>query len=140
MFPTPMAAVNRPESTNGTPTDVGATVAATLNFPLRLSVGGRTGQGMSHGRLDPSFPHADVGLARFERDFLSGDRDQNLPFHGMRRYLAAVGFSERIRGSHHIFTKDGVGEIINLQPRGSACKPYQVRQVRKILGHHNLRL
>jgi hypothetical protein len=32
-----------------------------------------------------------------------------------------------------IFTREGVEEIINLQPKGSKAKPYQVRQVRSLL-------
>ncbi len=40
------------------------------------------------------------------------------------------GFEMRVRGSHHIFIKEGVEEILNLQPRGADAKPYQVKQVR----------
>jgi hypothetical protein len=51
------------------------------------------------------------------------------------RYL---GFNERIRGSHHIFTKDGIDEILNLQPKGSKAKSYQVKQVRNIILNYRL--
>jgi hypothetical protein len=44
----------------------------------------------------------------------------------------------RVSGSHHIFTKPGVMERINLQREGSKAKPYQVRQVRKILSQYKL--
>jgi len=44
-----------------------------------------------------------------------------------------LGFEERIKGDHHIFTADGVSEIINLQPKRNAAKPYQVKQVRDVL-------
>ncbi len=44
-----------------------------------------------------------------------------------------LGFDERIRGSHHIFTRDGIEEILNLQPIGSKAKPYQVKQVRRVI-------
>jgi len=47
--------------------------------------------------------------------------------------LKHTGFKERIKGSHHIFTKDGVEEIINLQPKGNKSKPYQVKQVRNVI-------
>ena len=57
----------------------------------------------------------------------------------MRLYLVSLGFGERIRGSHHIFTREGVPEILNLQPQGSRCKPYQVKQVRKTLLRHGFR-
>ena len=43
----------------------------------------------------------------------------------------------RVRGSHHIFRREGVRELINLQRDGSQAKPYQVRQVRQaILRNH----
>ncbi len=38
-----------------------------------------------------------------------------------------------IRGDHYIFTKDGVAEILNLQPKGRHAKAYQVNQVRGVL-------
>jgi hypothetical protein len=41
-------------------------------------------------------------------------------------------FQQRVRGSHHIFSKSGIKEIINIQPRGSNAKPYQVKQIRNI--------
>ena len=56
----------------------------------------------------------------------------------MRRLLVKLGFHERIRGSHHIFTRDGVAEILNLQERSSKCKPYQVKQVRDVIIKYQL--
>ncbi len=49
-----------------------------------------------------------------------------------------LGFEERIRGSHHIFRKEGISEKINLQKDGNKAKPYQVRQVRTILLKYKL--
>ena len=45
---------------------------------------------------------------------------------------------ERVRGSHHIFNLDGVDEILNIQPRGSMAKPYQVKQVRGVIIRYRL--
>ena len=65
---------------------------------------------------------------------LRGASDTNIPFEGMRSLLRSLGFQERIRGSHHIFTKEGVEEILNLQPKdGGKAKPYQVKQVRQVI-------
>lgn len=64
---------------------------------------------------------------------LRGTSDANISFEDLRRVLLALGFSERIRGSHHIFSREGVEEILNLQPRGSKSKPYQVKQVRNVI-------
>ena len=64
---------------------------------------------------------------------LGGRSDANIGFTDLIALLHELGFSERIRGDHHIFWKEGVIEIINLQPKGSKAKPYQVRQVRGIM-------
>ena len=64
---------------------------------------------------------------------LRGTSDANISFTQFCHLLRRLGFEERIRGDHHIFTKDGVEEILNLQPRGSKAKPYQVKQVRGII-------
>ena len=49
-----------------------------------------------------------------------------------------LGFGERVRGSHHIFWKEGVEEILNLQPKGGKAKPYQVKQVRHVILKYKL--
>ena len=64
---------------------------------------------------------------------LRGSSDANIPFTGLCNLLLKLGFHERVKGSHHIFWKESVAEIVNLQPRGSKAKPYQVKQVRAIL-------
>jgi len=69
---------------------------------------------------------------------LRGASDANVPFDGLCGLLRHLGFDERIRGSHHIFSRDGVAEILNLQPRGSDAKPYQVRQVRGLVLKYKL--
>ena len=70
---------------------------------------------------------------------LSGTVDQNLRFDELRRLLKELGFEERVRGSHHIFTRENVAEILNLQPReGGKAKPYQVRQVRNVIVRYRL--
>lgn len=66
--------------------------------------------------------------------------DANVPFEGLCDLLKRLGFEERLRGDHHIFTIDGVEEILNLQPSDSKAKPYQVKQVRKVILKYNLRL
>lgn len=69
---------------------------------------------------------------------LRGTSDANIPFVGLCQLLRRLGFEERIRGSHHIFTRDGVEEILNLQPRGGNAKPYQVKQVRNVIVKYKL--
>ena len=69
---------------------------------------------------------------------LSGTSDANISFDGLCGLLKYLGFDERIRGSHHIFTKDDIEEILNLQLKGNKSKPYQVKQVRNIILKHKL--
>lgn len=69
---------------------------------------------------------------------LLGRSDSNLAFTDLRQLVLALGFAERTRGDHHIFVRDGVEEIINLQPIGSKAKAYQVRQVRGIILKYKL--
>lgn len=69
---------------------------------------------------------------------LRGTSDSNVRFHDLCRMLKRLGFVERIRGDHHIFTRDGVVEILNLQPRGWLAKAYQVKQVRNVIIQYKL--
>ena len=69
---------------------------------------------------------------------LRGTSDANLPFDDLCSLLRRLGFVERIRGDHHIFTKDGVEEILNLQPKGGQAKPYPAKQVRGVLVKYRL--
>ena len=69
---------------------------------------------------------------------LQGTADSNIRFDDLRSLLAALGFSERVRGSNHIFTRPGVREILNVQSRGSFAKPYQVKQVRAVIVRYKL--
>jgi hypothetical protein len=69
---------------------------------------------------------------------LRGDSDANIPFSGMVQLLKHLGSEERIKGSHRIFFRNGVAEILNFQPLGSECKPYQVKQVRSVIINYRL--
>lgn len=69
---------------------------------------------------------------------LRGGSDANVGFDDLRGLLLHLGFEERVRGSHHIFFKSGIEEMINVQQAGSKAKPYQVRQVRAVITAHGL--
>lgn len=69
---------------------------------------------------------------------LRGSSDSGIRFGDLRALLLKLGFAERIKGSHHIFTHEGVAEILNLQAKKSMAKPYQVKQVRKVLVQYKL--
>lgn len=69
---------------------------------------------------------------------LRGTSDTNIGFDDLRGLLTDLGFVERVKGSHHVFTRDDVVEILNLQPKGGKAKAYQVRQVREVIVRYGL--
>jgi hypothetical protein len=69
---------------------------------------------------------------------LSGQSDGNIGFNELCNLLVRYGFEQRVRGSHHVFHKTGVNEIINLQPKGANAKAYQVKQVRDLMVKYRL--
>jgi len=80
-------------------------------------------------------------MAKYEKlllKILDGSSDANIYFDDLCSLLKKLGFEERVRGSHHIFRKDGMLEKINLQQDGNKAKPYQVKQVRNIIVEYRL--
>lgn len=69
---------------------------------------------------------------------LAGTSDQNIAFEDLCNLLKRLGFDLRIKGSHHIFTRLDVEEILNLQECQGKAKPYQVKQVRGVLLKYRL--
>lgn len=67
-------------------------------------------------------------------EILSGRSDANTSFSEICHLLERAGFTRKGgKGSHTIFFKPEVEEIINLQPKGNKAKSYQVKQVRNII-------
>lgn len=80
-------------------------------------------------------------MSQYEKLLLSilgGTRDKGILFTDLRAVLDRLGFQCRIKGDHFIYTKDGVEEIINIQPVGNQAKPYQVKQVRNVILKYQL--
>ena len=75
---------------------------------------------------------------KFIVTLLSGGSDQNLNFDDLTKLLVSLDFQYRVKGSHHIFFKQGVEEILNLQAKGKLAKGYQVKQVRDVLVRYQL--
>lgn len=66
-------------------------------------------------------------------------KQTNLRFTDMIRLVEAFGFKlVRVSGSHHIYARDGVDELINLQNVKGQAKPYQVRQFLALVEGYNL--
>lgn len=80
-----------------------------------------------------------MGIYSKLRDkILAGGADANVEFSALCQLLIRLSFDERVKGDHHIFTREGIVEIINLQPQGSKAKAYQVKQIRGILIKYRL--
>lgn len=80
-------------------------------------------------------------MSQYEKLLLSilcGTQDKSILFTDLRTVLERLGFHCRVRGDHFIYTKDGIEEIINIQPAGNKAKPYQVKQVRNIILKYQL--
>lgn len=80
-------------------------------------------------------------MSQYEKlllSILSGTQDRNILFADLQTVLDRLGFQCRIKGDHFIYTKEGVEEIINIQPVGNKAKPYQVKQVRNIILKYQL--
>ena len=80
-------------------------------------------------------------MGKYEKlltSILSGRSDQSIRFTELTHLLNAMGFNERINGDHHIFFRREIEEILNLQPKGSQAKSYQVKQVRNLILKYHL--
>jgi hypothetical protein len=75
---------------------------------------------------------------KLKQKILSGTSDANISFIELCKLLLRFDFSQRVRGDHHIFTKDGVEEIVNIQPIGGKAKSYQVKQIRNLIVQYHL--
>lgn len=80
-------------------------------------------------------------LSKFDKilqKILNGLSDHNIDFPEFLNLLINLGFELRQKGSHHILTKDGMEEIVNIQPKNGKAKAYQVKQVREIIIKYSL--
>ena len=59
----------------------------------------------------------------------------------MVNLVRGFGFEQsRTEGSHHIFSRPDISELVNLQDVKGQAKPYQMRQFLKLVEKHNLKL
>ena len=69
----------------------------------------------------------------------SAQRVQGWEFTELCGLLQRLGFEMRVSGSHHFFRREGLADVINLQPAsGGKAKGYQVRQARNVLQANGL--
>ncbi len=81
-----------------------------------------------------------MGKEKSLMKILDGRHDKSLAFRELQSAIEAAGFSlDHVTGDHHIYIKESIPEIINLQPGKSGnAKPYQVKQVREIITKYHL--
>ena len=66
---------------------------------------------------------------------------KNIRFADMVNLVRGVGFKlSRTDGSHHIFSRLDIPELVNLQNVKGQAKAYQMRQFLKLVEKHNLKL
>jgi hypothetical protein len=66
---------------------------------------------------------------------------RNVRFADFDRLLTALKFRcTRIAGSHQIYSHPEVPELLNLQPVDGEAKPYQIRQLLRIVERYDLRM
>ena len=66
---------------------------------------------------------------------------KNIRYSDMATLVKGVGFQiSRTEGSHHIFVRPDISELVNLQDVKGQAKPYQIRQFLKLVEKHNLKL
>ena len=72
---------------------------------------------------------------------LSGESDNNFDFSELVSLMKILGFQHRVKGSHYIFYRETIIEIINIQPvRENKAKPYQVKQIRNLILKYKLKI
>jgi predicted RNA binding protein YcfA (HicA-like mRNA interferase family) len=72
---------------------------------------------------------------------LAAGHVHNVAFRDMQKLVEGFGYRlDRIEGSHHIFLHPEIAELINLQEVSGEAKPYQIRQVLRIVERFNLKL
>jgi predicted RNA binding protein YcfA (HicA-like mRNA interferase family) len=73
------------------------------------------------------------------RQALAGSK--NIRFEDFVSLVEAFGFRHvRTSGSHHIFERSGITELVNLQNRKGKAKPYQIKQFLELVELYNLEL
>jgi predicted RNA binding protein YcfA (HicA-like mRNA interferase family) len=76
---------------------------------------------------------------RLLKRILSGSK--NVRIADMASLVEGFGFHlSRTDGSHHIFTRADIPELVNLQSVNGQAKPYQIRQFLKLVERHSLKL
>lgn len=72
-------------------------------------------------------------------DRLRAGHHANIKFSDVQRLVGTCGFElDRVVGSHHIYVHGEENVNLNLQEVGGQAKPYQVRQLLRLLDRYDL--
>jgi len=72
---------------------------------------------------------------------LAEGRFRNVRFADLLNLAQGFGFRlERVSGSHHILAHPDLPEMLNLQEVRGEAKPYQIRQLLRLVERYNMRL
>ena len=75
-------------------------------------------------------------LARLARGAVA-----NVGFADLMSLVEALGFEmRRVSGSHHVFTHPDIPQLVNLQSVRGQAKPYQIRQLMRLVERYDLKL
>ncbi|HEY2216538.1 MAG TPA: type II toxin-antitoxin system HicA family toxin [Solirubrobacteraceae bacterium] len=65
----------------------------------------------------------------------------NVAFADLCRLAEKLGFElQRVTGSHHVFMHPDIPQLINLQSVRGQAKPYQIRQLMRLVERYDLKL
>lgn len=71
----------------------------------------------------------------------ANNNPSDVRFGDICKLAGAFGFEYKGgKGSHKVYTKKGLEEILNFQEVSGKVKPYQVKQFLKIIQEHDLKL
>lgn len=72
---------------------------------------------------------------------LAGGSFNNVSFSDALNLIEGFGFKlARTSGSHHVFTHSGITQQINMQDVNGEAKPYQLRQLLRLVEKYNLKM
>lgn len=65
----------------------------------------------------------------------------NVSFADLCNLAVGLGFElRRVSGSHHVFAHPDIPQLINLQSVRGQAKPYQIRQLLRLVERYDLKL
>ena len=66
---------------------------------------------------------------------------KNVRYSDFVALIEAFGFRRiRIKGSHHVYERSDVFDMVNIQSDNGQAKPYQIRQFLSLVEQYNLRM